>query len=571
MKRIRLKSLTFAIAFLCVVVDFCVCQNHAAVLNTQLNRGTLSSSGPLLVLDNGLVPSAILNSEKEIICVATNWIQHSPLIAQRLDSSGRLLWNTVQVSNPQISGDQNGRVYVLPRSDGEAFFAFEYQEFMGFSGGVTFFASYPHLQLVDRAGSVQWGVDGKRLTDLVVRSQSGASAKLANLAPDGDVVVYWTWFDQDSAGSNVFATYVQKADRFTGDLKYGPTGKRLFTDRASLGISSGSGNVYFAHGGDSIACLDAYSNMLWQFPLLEGVIDDYTIGANSLGEILLLYNTAQGIKGRQYGADGVAQWIDRAVSRAPSRFPFGTKVVNWNDERWVFSSGSVVFCINRSGATCWSDSGIAFPGRVLDFSPVDDSSVVVAFQQARPGDAFNYDLAVQKVNVAGELRWQSAGIKILNLVGTTCRVLADSAGGCYLLFDAMAEYDPVFRPRGTYWQRVRKDGELGVVTAVPYVGSSPGVSAAASVTCYPNPFSDVITIRALTKEDSKSVARRLIVYDILGREVREFRLESLRGGAASVRWDGKDRAGIGVAPGVYFIALVSEGRLIQYSKILRTK
>jgi hypothetical protein len=370
---------------------------------------------------------------------------------------------------------------------------------------------------------------------------------LTNFAPDGDVVVYWKWFDQDSSGKQIFATYVQKIDHLTGEPKFGPGGKKLFADQAALGVSSKNGNTYLVHGGDSIACLDAYCNVKWHLPLLDGLVDEYSVGTNDLGEVLVLHTTAEGIKGRLYDADGMPQWSDRLITPKVKRILFGTKLVNWNNTRWVFSMGSVMFCVDREGTMCWSDTGISLPGRILDISPVDESSVVAAFQRARVGESFTYDLYTQKVGIAGDVMWQLDGIKIIENTGTICRIMPDSNGGSYLVFDAMAQYEPTYRPRGTYWQMVNKNGEAGIITDVSYVGTYQGQSKTVSIACYPNPFNPSTTI-AYSLPAVERVS--LKVFNLLGQEVAALASGEQGGGAHQVVWNASQ-----MASGIYLVRL----------------
>jgi len=66
---------------------------------------------------------------------------------------------------------------------------------------------------------------------------------------------------------------------------------------------------------------------------------------------------------------------------------------------------------------------------------------------------------------------------------------------------------------------------------------------------YPNPFNHITTI-------DYSLARKspvtLTIYNILGRMVREWHMESVRAGIHSFQWDGLDNSGRAVTSGVYF-------------------
>jgi hypothetical protein len=71
---------------------------------------------------------------------------------------------------------------------------------------------------------------------------------------------------------------------------------------------------------------------------------------------------------------------------------------------------------------------------------------------------------------------------------------------------------------------------------------------------YPNPFNGETLIRFSGSPEKRSEAR-VVVYNVLGRKVRELPFEDGVGGV--VRWDGRDESGSGVASGMYFARLVS--------------
>ncbi len=71
---------------------------------------------------------------------------------------------------------------------------------------------------------------------------------------------------------------------------------------------------------------------------------------------------------------------------------------------------------------------------------------------------------------------------------------------------------------------------------------------------YPNPFNGETLIR-FSGAPIKSSEARIVVYNVLGRKVRELPLVSASGDV--VRWDGRDEYGKGVASGMYFARLVT--------------
>ena len=90
---------------------------------------------------------------------------------------------------------------------------------------------------------------------------------------------------------------------------------------------------------------------------------------------------------------------------------------------------------------------------------------------------------------------------------------------------------------------------------------------------YPNPFNPTTTIRYGLPKDANGV--QLVIYDILGRQVRVIEQGTRSKGYHEVIWDGRNSNGISVASGVYFCQFrVRDGgalRIIGVSKMMMLK
>ncbi len=72
---------------------------------------------------------------------------------------------------------------------------------------------------------------------------------------------------------------------------------------------------------------------------------------------------------------------------------------------------------------------------------------------------------------------------------------------------------------------------------------------------YPNPFNPVTTIRYTLPDMGNSRPASLVVYDLLGREVRTLVHEDQPAGTYAVTWNGRSNRGEQVSSGVYFYQL----------------
>ena len=84
---------------------------------------------------------------------------------------------------------------------------------------------------------------------------------------------------------------------------------------------------------------------------------------------------------------------------------------------------------------------------------------------------------------------------------------------------------------------------------------------------YPNPFNPVTTILYDLTETGHT---RLIIYDLLGREVHVLIDKIMAPGYYSTQWNGRNQPGQTVGAGVYFYQIQSNG-FIQTRKMLLLK
>lgn len=94
--------------------------------------------------------------------------------------------------------------------------------------------------------------------------------------------------------------------------------------------------------------------------------------------------------------------------------------------------------------------------------------------------------------------------------------------------------------------------ELGDLE-ITSVGESSSLPEAISLQQnYPNPFNSSTRI---SFEIAREQYAEIVLYDIMGREIKVLADEIFQPGSYEVTWDGKDESGNSVASGLYFYCL----------------
>jgi len=123
-------------------------------------------------------------------------------------------------------------------------------------------------------------------------------------------------------------------------------------------------------------------------------------------------------------------------------------------------------------------------------------------------------------------------------------------------------------PNGTVWAQTEK-GLSRFGNIIPTgVKSSQDIPKELSIRGnYPNPFNPSTIIEFTSPSSGKA---SLVVYDIMGRKVRELVSGQVSAGARTVQWDGRDDSGKVVSSGIYFARLIM-GKSIVVKKMLMVK
>ncbi len=209
---------------------------------------------------------------------------------------------------------------------------------------------------------------------------------------------------------------------------------------------------------------------------------------------------------------------------------------------------------------------------------VETESVEFTFTQLNPAELASFDGALQSDKVV--LNWSTvsqtnnAGWRITRSVdGETFEAVGDFVQGAGTA-DALMNY--TFEDRElpgvnkVYYrlEQVDLDGSISQSNVIEVLlGARMPLPTEFAVNVYPNPFNPSTTISYALPEASPVT---VVIYDVLGQQVRHLISQHNSAGRYQVQWDARDNQGRGVASGVY-IAKVNAGTSTLSQKMLLLK
>lgn len=208
----------------------------------------------------------------------------------------------------------------------------------------------------------------------------------------------------------------------------------------------------------------------------------------------------------------------------------------------------------------------------------DTAPVTFTFTQLNPAELASFDGALQSDRVV--LNWSTvsqtnnAGWRITRSVdGETFEAVGNFVQGAGTS-DALMNYTfEDTNPPGVekvYYrlEQVDLDGSISQSNVIEVLlGARMPLPTEFAVNVYPNPFNPSTTI---SYELPESAPVSVVIYDVLGQQVRHLISQVNSAGRYSVQWDARDNQGRGVASGVY-IAKVDAGTTTLSQKMLLLK
>jgi hypothetical protein len=295
------------------------------------------------------------------------------------------------------------------------------------------------------------------------------------------------------------------------------------------------------------------------------VDDAFSIAVDSLGNVFVTGgSTGNGTNldyaTIKYNSTGVQQWVARYNGPGNNYDVGGCIKVDGFGNIYVagLSTGIVTNCdyatikYNSAGVQQWA-ARYNGPGNDVDevSSLVIDGSGNVYVTGGSIGSGTNLDYATLKYNSAGVQQWAARYNGTGNGYDYSSALAVDGSGNVYVAGYSMGSgtnYDCVTIK---YSQQV---GIQNISTEVP--------SAYSLSQNYPNPFNNTSNLKF---QISKLSDVKIIVYDVMGREVQMLVNETLQPGTYETTFDGSK-----LTSGVYFYKLTS-GDFSETKRMLMIK
>ena len=208
----------------------------------------------------------------------------------------------------------------------------------------------------------------------------------------------------------------------------------------------------------------------------------------------------------------------------------------------------------------------------------DTAAETLTFTQLNPAELASFDGALQTDSVV--LNWSTvsqtnnAGWRIMRSVdGETFEAVGNFVQGAGTS-DALMNYS--FEDKDlpgvdkVYYrlEQVDLDGSIAQSNVIEVLlGARMPLPTEFAVNVYPNPFNPSTTISYDLPEGGPVT---VVIYDVLGQQVRNLVSQVTSAGRYSIQWDARDNHGRGVASGVY-IAKVDAGTSTLSQKMLLLK
>lgn len=320
------------------------------------------------------------------------------IYAQRVNASGTPMWTANGVPLCTATGAQGGLVVVADGSGG-AIVSWIDERLLTYAGDV-------YAQRVNAAGAVQWTADGVGLCTLPSYQASPA------IASDGSGGAVVAWTDYRNSDYDIFARRINAA----GVPQWAGNGIAICTESGQQGgamvVASASGSAF----------------IVWTDYRFGGV-DVFMQKVDASGSTQLSLN------GVYVSAANDAQYLSSAISDGA-----GGMYVAWSDDRNLSDTDVYAQRVNAAGEAQWMIYGV--PVAALAYNQTNPAlvydganGVIAAWIDSRSGVGQVY---AQRVKSSGEPMWALNGVALsINPAQARdyCSVVSDGAGGAIASWD----------------------------------------------------------------------------------------------------------------------------------------
>lgn len=455
------------------------------------------------------------------------------IYAQRIDSNGNCLWQAEGVPVCTVVDQQRSIVAVPDGTNGAIIIWADWRD----PDPISY--SFIYAQRVNSDGVIQWQNNGVSIDTSPSQCTRPAAIKGSN----GSAYIVW---ERDTAGTYPSDLYFQHIDSLGNSLLV-IDGKCLFRDSLPQYFPK----IVWSNDNAIIIAWVDYRN--WQ---TTGQ-DIYALRIDTLGNPF-------------WDSTGVP--VCTADSTQDCAFSnlvadgFGGAMINWYDRR---NGNPDVYaqCIDTNGDPVWQLNGIpvcSLPGVQYEGPGVSDDSMGVIFKwpDDRNGE---YEEYLQRIGPDGIIRWESNGVRACTV--TTTRTgpgfCTDGKGGAI-----------------TVWTDTRIDTfNLDIYGQRVNDGHGPGIKETESeiyisdlsLEVYPNPFLKMTNIKFQIPNKCQNPNTQnqiyLNIYDATGRLVRRFDYPTIRL-SDQISWNGCDASGKHLPMGIYFCRLELKDKTITEKIIL---
>ncbi len=337
--------------------------------------------------------------------------------AQRINSSGAVLWTTNGVALCTASGSQ---IYPFITPDGGGGAIVTWTDYRAGFPNTDIYA-----QRISAAGSVLWTADG------VVINALPSTQYFANIATDGASGAIITWMDNRTA-PNGYDVYAQRVNS-VGSVLWASTG---------VVICAGPGDQQFP---EIVADGSGGAIIAWQ-------MDYDDIYAQRIGALGVVSWTANGVAVcTAPGLEAQDGLIGGLVADGS-----GGAILSWDDTR---NGGFDIYAqrMNGVGVAQWVADGVAVCTATGDqqFPTIASDAAGGAVISWEDGRGATFDVYSQRVSTTGAPQWTANGVVLCSALGdqSYAAIAGDGYGGAVVVWN-----DPRSGNRDVYGERVLSNG-----------------------------------------------------------------------------------------------------------------